>query len=58
MKNINRQNFLKGCARGGVLAGLTGLSAVLTSRGKKISCPCMCERCSQQINGKCRLRLK
>jgi hypothetical protein len=55
---MNRQEFLKSCARGGALAGLIGLSAVLASREKKFECSNVCGRCAEFNNGKCGLGLK
>lgn len=58
MKPIKRQEFLKGCVRGGVLAGLVGFCAVLASRKEKFECGNQCGKCSKQENGKCSLGLK
>lgn len=58
MKQINRTAFLKSCARGGVLAGILGLCAVLASRKEKFECSNRCGRCPKMDNGNCSLGLK
>jgi hypothetical protein len=58
MKSISRQELLKGCVRGGVLAGVVGLCTVLTSREEKFECSDQCGRCSKFNGGKCGLGLK
>lgn len=58
MKTISRQELLKGCVRGGVLAGIAGLCAVLTSREEKFECSDQCGRCGKFSGGKCGLGLK
>ncbi|VGO21753.1 hypothetical protein [Pontiella sulfatireligans] len=58
MKPMNRQELLKGCARGGVLAGIVGLCAVLASREEKFVCSDRCGKCVKFENGKCGLGLK
>lgn len=58
MKPINRQELLKGCIRGGVLAGIVGLCAVLVSRKEKFECSDRCGKCPKHEDGKCSLGLK
>ena len=58
MKSISRQEWLKGCVRGGVLMGLFGLCAVLVSRKDKFECSSRCGKCSKFNDGKCALGLK
>ena len=58
MKPVNRQNFLKGCMRGGALAGIVALSAVLNAREEKFECSDRCGRCVKFSDGKCGLGLK
>lgn len=58
MKSIDRQEFLKACARGGALAGVVGLCAVLVSREEKFECSDRCGRCPKLEDGKCSLGLK
>jgi len=58
MNEINRQEMLKRCVRGGLLAGLIGLGAVLTSREEKFECSSRCGQCPKLEDGKCRLGLK
>jgi hypothetical protein len=58
MKSIRRQELLKGCVRGGVLAGVIGLCAVLTAREEKFRCNDRCGHCSKFSGGKCGLGLK
>ncbi len=58
MKIITRKDFIKSCARGGVLAGLAGLCAVLVSREEKFTCSTYCGRCVKFSDGKCALGIK
>ncbi|MDF7822517.1 hypothetical protein P4B35_00720 [Pontiellaceae bacterium B12227] len=58
MKKLSRGDLLKGCARGGVLAGILGLCAVLNNREEKFECDNRCGRCSKNNNGICALGLK
>ena len=58
MKKMARQDFLKQCARFGVLAGLVTLGGVLVSRKDKSACTEQCERCAEYKNGKCGIGLK
>jgi hypothetical protein len=58
MKTIARSDFIKGGVRGGVLAGLVGLCAVLVSREEKFECSTQCGRCSKFSDGKCSLGIK
>ena len=54
MKEINRKDAL----RGGLLAGLAGLCAVLFSREDKAACNSRCGECAQFTRGKCGLGLR
>jgi hypothetical protein len=58
MKQTNRNKFLKDCVRGGVLAGIAGLGAVLVSREKKFECSSPCGECTQFKDGKCSQGIK
>ena len=58
MKPISRQEWLKGCVRGGVLVGLVGLCSVLVSRKDKFECSNQCGKCSKFNDGQCALGLK
>jgi hypothetical protein len=58
MKPIARQEFLKHCARGGALAGIVALGAVLVSRENKFACSDQCRQCVKFRDGKCGLGLK
>ena len=58
MKSISRKEWLKGAVRGGVLASIVGLCAVLVSRKDKFECSSQCGKCSKFDNGKCGLGLK
>ena len=54
---MKRKEFLKGCIRSGVFAGIVGLGAVLVSRKDKFECSSQCGKCSKFDNGKCELGL-
>ena len=58
MKTTNRKDFLRGCARGGVLAGIIGFCAVLVSREDKFVCSNQCGTCVKCEGGKCGLGIK
>lgn len=58
MKAIRRNDFLKECLRGGVLAGLVGLGIVLGTREEKFECTNRCGKCVKFENGKCGLGLR
>lgn len=58
MKTVSRQEMLKVCVRGGMVAGIIGLGAVLTSREEKFECSNRCGQCPKLENGKCGLGLK
>ena len=58
MKLMDRHEFVKTCVRGGVLAGVVGLSAVLVSREEKFECSTRCGTCPKLQHGKCNLGLK
>ena len=58
MKQVSRKEFLKGFARGGTLASIVGLCAVLASRAEKLECNSRCGRCSKFNDGKCSLGIK
>jgi len=58
MKTWKRKTVLKNGTRGGVLIGLVGLCAVLTSREEKFECSNRCGKCPKLTNGKCGLGLK
>jgi hypothetical protein len=58
MKLMDRHEFVKACARGGALAGVVGLSAVLVSREEKFECSNRCGKCPKLEDGKCNLGLK
>ncbi len=54
----SRNEFLRGCTRGGVFAGLVGLCAVLVSRKEKFECSSFCGKCVKFEGGKCALGIK
>jgi hypothetical protein len=58
MKTVSRHEWLKRCTRGGALAGILGLGAVLCSREEKFECSSRCGQCLKRQNGKCSLGLK
>jgi len=58
MRQMSRKEWLKGAVRGGVLAGLVGLCAMLVSRKEKFECSSQCGKCSKFNDGQCGLGLK
>ena len=53
MKAMKRMEFVKLCARGGMLAAIVGCGAVLSSREDKFACSDQCGKCPKFENGKC-----
>jgi len=56
--NCSRKEFLRGCTRGGVIAGIIGLGGVLASREEKFECSNHCGKCVKFNDGKCGLGIK
>jgi hypothetical protein len=55
---MKRQDFLRTCARSGVLMGIAGVAAVLVTREEKFECSNRCGKCPKLEKGKCGLGLK
>jgi len=58
MKKIERQEFLRLCARWSALAGLVGCGAALSTREQKFACNDRCGQCPKFEHGKCGEGLK
>ena len=58
MKIMDRKDFLKSCARGGLLTAIAGSCAVLVSRENKFECSRFCGKCVKFDGGKCALGIK
>ncbi len=57
-EGCTRSVLLRGCMRVGVLLGIAGLSAVLSSREENFECSSQCGKCPKLTGGKCGLGLK
>ena len=55
---MNRKEFIKTAVRGGLLAGIVGFGAILSSRKEKFSCSDQCGKCTKFNHGKCSLGIK